>query len=131
MTSGGGDLERTFGRLLSLDVLEVGHRRVAGIGRRLRPPQGLQSLEVVDELKQILRREDGMSAAAQAASAPHEEGQISPLPRALAPMAAGSTPATVAIDPSRDNSPSTQKLSIASRVIAPVAAISPSATGRS
>ena len=72
-----------------------------------------------------------MSAAAQAASAPHEDGQISPLPRALAPMAAGSTPATVAIVPSRDNSPSTQKLSIASRAIAPVAAISPSATGRS
>jgi hypothetical protein len=30
-----------------------------------------------------------MSAAAQAASAPHEEGQIRPLPRALAPIAAG------------------------------------------
>ncbi len=32
MTSGGGDLERTLGRLLSLDVLEVGHRRSPGSG---------------------------------------------------------------------------------------------------
>ena len=59
MTSGGGDFERTLGGLLTLDVLQVGHRLVAGIGGRLRPPQGLQSLEVVDELKQVLRREDG------------------------------------------------------------------------
>ena len=43
-----------------------------------------------------------MSAAAQAASAPHEAGQISPLPSALAPIAAGSVPATVAIEPSSD-----------------------------
>ena len=72
-----------------------------------------------------------MSAAAQAASGPHEAGQISPLPRALAPIAAGSVPATVAIEPSSASSPSTQKPSIASRAIAPTAAISPSAIGRS
>ena len=35
-----------------------------------------------------------MSAPAHAASAPHAAGQISPLPRALAPMAAGSAPGT-------------------------------------
>jgi hypothetical protein len=72
-----------------------------------------------------------MSAAAHAASAPHEAGQISPLPSALAPIAAGRAPATVAIEPSSDNSPSAQKPSIASRAMAPVAAISPSAMGRS
>jgi hypothetical protein len=44
-----------------------------------------------------------MSAVAHAASAPHETGQISPLPSAFAPMAAGSAPATAAIDPSSDN----------------------------
>ena len=72
-----------------------------------------------------------MSAAAQAASAPHEAGQINPLPSALAPIAAGSVPATVAIEPSSANSPSTQKPSMASRAMAPVAAIRPRATGRS
>jgi len=36
-----------------------------------------------------------MSAAAHAASAPYEAGQIRPLPSALAPIAAGSAPATV------------------------------------
>ena len=42
-----------------------------------------------------------MSAAAHAASAPYEAGQIRPLPSALAPIAAGSAPATVVIDPER------------------------------
>ena len=49
-----------------------------------------------------------MSAAAHAASAPYEAGQIRPLPSALAPIAAGSAPATVVIDPSSASSPSTQ-----------------------
>ena len=41
-----------------------------------------------------------MSGLAQAASAPQAAGQIRPSPRALAPIAAGSTPATAAIEPS-------------------------------
>jgi len=98
-----------------------------GFGRR----------NVCSPLKWLMRtsRSDGasmvMSAAAHAASAPHDAGQISPLPRALAPIAAGNAPATVAIDPSRASSPSTQKPSIASRAMAPTAAINPSAIGRS
>ena len=48
-----------------------------------------------------------MSAPAQAASGPQAAGQISPLPSALAPIAAGSAPATAAMVPSSDSSPST------------------------
>jgi hypothetical protein len=50
-----------------------------------------------------------MSGLAQAASGPHFAGQINPSPRALAPMAAGRTPATGAIEPSRPSSPWTAK----------------------
>ena len=50
----------------------------------------------------------GMSSAAQAASGPHGPGQISPLRSAFAPIAAGSAPATAAIEPSSASSPSTQ-----------------------
>jgi hypothetical protein len=49
-----------------------------------------------------------MSAAAQAASAPLPAGQTSPLRIAFAPIAAGSAPATAAIEPSSESSPSTQ-----------------------
>ena len=50
-----------------------------------------------------------MSGLAQAASGPQAAGQIRPSPRALAPIAAGSTPATGAIEPSRPSSPTTVK----------------------
>ncbi len=50
-----------------------------------------------------------MSGLAHAASAPLAAGQIRPSSRALAPIAAGNTPATGAIDPSRPSSPSTVK----------------------
>ena len=50
-----------------------------------------------------------MSGLAHAASAPQAAGQIRPSSRELAPIAAGSTPATGAIDPSRPSSPSTVK----------------------
>src|SRR5512143_3614246 len=46
-----------------------------------------------------------MSGLAQAASAPQAAGQINPSSRAFAPIAAGSTPATGAIEPSRPSSP--------------------------
>ncbi len=59
VASGGGDLERALRGLLSFDVPQIRHRLVPGIGRGLGAPQGLQSLEVVDELEQVLRREDG------------------------------------------------------------------------
>ena len=47
-----------------------------------------------------------MSGLAQAASAPQAAGQIRPSSRAFAPITAGSTSATAAIDPSRPSSPS-------------------------
>jgi len=72
-----------------------------------------------------------ISGLAQAASGPQVAGQIRPSPRALAPMAAGSTPATGVIEPSRPSSPSTVKPDSASFGMAPIAAISPSAIGRS
>ena len=48
-----------------------------------------------------------ISGLAQAASAPQAAGQIKPSPRALAPIAAGSTPATAVTEPSSPSSPST------------------------
>jgi hypothetical protein len=72
-----------------------------------------------------------MSGLAQAASAPHPAGQIRPSARPLAPIAAGRTPVTGATEPSRPSSPKTVKPDIASAGIAPIAAISPRAIGRS
>ena len=72
-----------------------------------------------------------ISGLAHAASGPQAEGQIRPSPRLLAPIAAGSAPATGAIEPSRPSSPSTVNPESASCGMAPIAAISPSAIGRS
>ena len=72
-----------------------------------------------------------ISGLAQAASAPQAAGQIKPSPRALAPIAAGSTPATAVTEPSSPSSPSTVKPASASAGSAPIAAIRPSAIGRS
>jgi hypothetical protein len=58
MPPGGGHFERALGGLLAFDVAKVGHRRIAGVGRRQRALQRLQAFEVVDELKQIGRRQD-------------------------------------------------------------------------
>ena len=58
-------------------------------------------------------------------------GQIRPWFRPLAAIAAGSTPATEVIEPSSASSPSTVKPFNASAGIAPMAAITPSAMGRS
>ena len=46
-----------------------------------------------------------MSASAHAASDPHAPGQISPLPMALAPMAAGKAPGTARMEASSASSP--------------------------
>ncbi len=72
-----------------------------------------------------------ISGLAQAASGPQTAGQINPSPRALAPIAAGRTPATGAIEPSRPSSPKTANPDSASWGMAPIAAIRPSAIGRS
>lgn len=72
-----------------------------------------------------------ISPEAQSASGPHAAGQISPCPRPFAAIAAGSTPATEVIEPSSASSPSTVKPASASAGIAPIAAMTPSAIGRS
>jgi hypothetical protein len=73
----------------------------------------------------------GLSRLAQAASGPQAAGQMRPWPRALAAIAAGSTPATGVMAPSSASSPSTVKPSRASEGMAPMAAMTPSAMGRS
>ena len=77
----GGDFERALGGLLAFDVLEVRHLCIPRIRGGLRPPETLQSLEVVDELEQVLRGEDahvgggprGFGAAARRADQPFAE----------------------------------------------------------
>jgi hypothetical protein len=56
---------------------------------------------------------------------------MSPCPRSFAAIAAGSTPATAVIEPSSASSPKTVKPWSASAGIAPIAAITPSAIGKS
>ena len=108
MPAGRGNFERALGGLLALDVLEVGHRLVARIGRGLGSPQVCSPLKWLISTSRSDGARIGMSAAAHAASAPHEAGQIRPLSIAFAPMAAGNAPVTVAIEPSSASSPSTQ-----------------------
>ncbi len=72
-----------------------------------------------------------MSSSAQAASGPQAPGQISPLPMALAPIAAGNAPGTDLIEPSSASSPIAAKPSMASGEMAPMATIMASAIGRS
>ena len=108
MSTGGGDFERALGGLLTLDVTQIRHGRIAGVRRRLRALERLEAFEVIDELKQIARREDCHVGRAQAASAPELARADQPLPSAFAPIAAGSAPAIGAIEPSSASSPSTQ-----------------------
>ena len=58
MPAGRSHFERALRGLLALDVAQVGHRFIAWVRRRQRALQRLQAFEVVDELKQIARRED-------------------------------------------------------------------------
>lgn len=67
-----------------------------------------------------------MSADAHAASDPQAFGQMRPRPRALAAMAAGSTPATEVTVPSSASSPTTRYDDSMSAGIAPIAAMMPS-----
>ncbi len=107
MAAGGRDFERALGALLTFDVGEIGPgaaaSRIFGCGRDSTcvPLKWLASW-MSDEAATI-----SMSGLAHAASGPHAAGQINPSPRALAPMAAGRTPATGAIEPSRPSSPRT------------------------
>src|SRR5437763_9799818 len=132
MAAGGGHLEGAFGALLPLDVLEI-NERIGGFAHFwLRTGKHLRAAEMIGELDQRCSRDDlHFGALAQAASAPQAVGQMRPSPRALAPIAAGKTPATAAMEPSRPSSPSTVKPESASAGMAPIAAIRPSAIGRS
>ncbi len=71
------------------------------------------------------------SSPAQAASGPDSAAQMMPRSREAAAIAAGSTPAVGVSRPSSASSPSTRCRLDASEGIAPIAAISPSAIGRS
>ena len=76
--AGRRDFERALGRLLALDVAQVGHGLDAWVRRRQRAPQRLQSLEVIDQLQQICGARIAMSAAAHAASAPQSRDRSVP-----------------------------------------------------
>ena len=60
---------------------------------------------MIGEADQAARRQDIHVGAGPGRFGPLSAGQISPLPMALAPIAAGSAPATGAIVPSRLSSP--------------------------
>src|SRR6195256_5018264 len=131
MYAGRGNLERALGAFLSFDVAQVEQEASAswtfGDGRDSTwVPLKWLAIWISEWAATIW-----ISGLAHAASAPHAAGQIRPSSRELAPIAAGSTPATGAIDPSRPSSPSTVKPDSASGGIAPIAAINPSAIGRS
>ncbi len=107
VAAGGRDFERALGAFLALDVGEIEcracHSRIFGCGRDSTcvPLKWLASW-MSEDAAMI-----SISGLAQAASGPQAAGHIKPSPRALAPIAAGSTPATAAIEPSRPSSPST------------------------
>ncbi len=131
MPAGGGDFECALGAFLALDIGEVERgpfdTRIFGCGRERTcvPLKWLASW--MSEPAAMI----SISGLAHAASGPHAAGQIRPSLRALAPMAAGRTPATAAIDPSSPSSPNTANPESASCGMAPIAAIRPSAIGRS
>ena len=95
VAAGGGDFERALGALLALDVGEVERRRlrpraILGCGRDSTCVPWKWLASWMSEAAATI----SISGLAQAASGPHAAGQIRPSPRALAPIAAGSTPAT-------------------------------------
>src|SRR5437899_5574565 len=119
----------THGTLLALDVLEI-ERRLGDLAHlRGGPREHLRALEMIGELDQRLCGDDLHVRARPGGLRPAGERADQTL--AVAPIAAGSTPATGAIEPSRPSSPSTVRPAAASCGIAPIAAISPSAIGRS
>jgi hypothetical protein len=131
VAASGRDFERALGAFLALDVGEVDSDASCLEDFWLRPREHLRALEVVGKLDERGRRDDLDLGARPRGFRPHAAGQIKPSPRALAPMAAGRTPATAAIEPSRPSSPNTANPESASWGMAPIAAISPSAIGRS
>lgn len=132
MAAGRRDFQRALGALLSLDVAQVELRLAELMHFRLRARQHLRALEVIGDLDQRFRRDDldvGTGPCCfRTAGGGADQSFIA---RVLAPIAAGNTPATGAIDPSSPSSRSTVKPLSASGGIAPIAAISPSAIGRS
>ena len=96
VAAGGGDLERALGALLALDVGEV-ERRALAASRGCRASAAISTCVPLKWLASWISDDGAMisiSGLAQAASGPQAAGQIRPSPRALAPIAAGSTPAT-------------------------------------
>jgi hypothetical protein len=58
MAAGGGDFERALGALLAFDVGEVERHAVAFADLGLRPRQHLRALEMIGELDERLRGDD-------------------------------------------------------------------------
>jgi hypothetical protein len=102
-----GDFEGALGALLTLDVSEIGQRSRRLAHRWTRRRHHLRPLEMIDELDQgdggehvkIPGRPGGLRSAFAWAD--------QPVPRALAAIAAGKTPATAVIVPSSASSPRT------------------------
>src|SRR5262245_39899498 len=131
MSASGGDLERALGTFLPLDIREIERAAFELANPGLGTCQNLRTFEMVGELDQRLCGNDLDFGAGPGCFSTDAAGQINPGPRPLAPIAAGNTPATGAIEPSRPSSPRTVKLLSASCGMAPIAAISPSAIGKS
>jgi hypothetical protein len=107
VAAGGGDLERALGGLLSLDVGKVGQVGHRLAPRGLRARQDLGAAEMIGERDQARGRDDVdiLAGPGRFRAALFRADQA--LRCALAAIAAGSTPATGAMVPSSDNSPST------------------------
>jgi hypothetical protein len=95
VTTGSGHFQRALGALLSLDVGKVGQVGRPRMDARLRPRQHLRSTEMIGDAR------SGFAAPVYRSPSrpmrlprPDAAGQISPLPSAFAPIAAGSAPAT-------------------------------------
>ena len=78
VAAGRRNFERPLGAFLALDFAEIRQSppaaRMAGAGREIT----CDTLEMIGELDQRARRQDLMSADAQAASGPQSAGQIRP-----------------------------------------------------
>ena len=131
MAAGGGDFERALGALLALDVGEIERHAVELADLRLRPRQHLRALEMIGELDERVRGDDLDLGRRPGRFRPAGRRTDQALPARIGADRGRQHAGDGAIAPSSPSSPSTVKPEIASCGIAPIAAISPSAIGRS
>ena len=131
MPAGGRHFERAFGAFLAFDVGKVGEPADGFQDLRLRPRQHLRALEVVGELDQRGRGDD-LDVGARSRRLGSAFGRAD---QAFATRIGADRRRQHArhraIEPSRPSSPKTAKPDSASCGMAPIAAIRPSAIGRS